>query len=164
MTDSRVHFLEMRTNLILIIGIIASSLFNFTANESQESWVIMPPATIMRIIENFESHRQAIIDGGISWSESTHGIDVAAVNELLMFSLVIILIGREMVKKPVGKSFTISYFLIFLLSFSLKLYMNNWSWKSFGVWIFFLFVSGLLVWQHMESIRKFFPRSPGKHV
>jgi hypothetical protein len=141
----------MKINLLLILGIIASSLFNFTSSEAPESWIIMPPGTVMRIIENFNSHHQTIRDGGLSSSGSTYGIDVDALNELLMFILVIILIFRELIRKPVSKYFTFGFFAVFALSFLLMLTIGGWTLGTFGTWLFMVSVCGLLFWQHLES-------------
>ena len=141
----------MRTNFLLILGIIFSSIFNFTANESPESWIIMPPAPIFRFIENCKLHRQAADAGAISWSEYSHGIDVDAANEFLMFVLVMILIGRELFKKPVSKYFTFVFLAIFLLSFIHKLSRGGWSLGVCGTWLFLISIFGLLAWQYVQA-------------
>lgn len=141
----------MKINLLLILGIIVSSLCNFTASDSSESWIIMPPAPIMRIVENYKMHQQVIKDGAILADGLYWGIDVDAANELLMFVLVIVLIARELFKKPVSRFFTFVFFAVFALSFILKLSIGRWSLGVFGTWIFLISVCGILVWQYMEA-------------
>jgi hypothetical protein len=143
----------MKFNLLLILGIIASSLFNFTSIDSPESWIIMPPAPIMRIIENYKMHQQVVADGAIPASGLYWGIDVDAANEFLMFMLVVILICRELIKKPVSKYFTFGFFAVFALSFLLMLTIGGWTLGAFGTWLFMISVCGLLVWQYLESKR-----------
>jgi hypothetical protein len=138
----------MKINLLLIIGIISSSLFDFTASESHESWIIMPPATVMQIINAFVCHHEVIKEGGIPYYESTHGIDVASVNDLLMFIFVVLIIVRELFVSPASKYFTFVFSAVFALSFVLMLSIGEWSLGVFGTWLFLFSVGGLLVWQY----------------
>jgi len=141
----------MKLNLLLILAIIASSLFNFTSSDSPENWIIMPPDPIFRIIENYKIHQQVVDAGAIPVTGLYWGIDVDAANEFLMFALVMILIGRELIKKPVSKYFTFGFFTVFAFSFAIMLMIGGWTLGTFGTWLFLISVCGLLVLQHLES-------------